>query len=224
MREFIQNLLPYERNLFFMLNGSNSVVLDNIMSTLSGSKIWIPLYAFALFMFFYKNRWKEALAVTLAVVITFALSDQVSSHLIKPFFERLRPGNHPDFKYLVKVVNGYRGGGYGFISGHATNCFAFAVMLSLVFRNKWVSLVSLLWATAISYSRIYLGMHFVSDVVGGIIVGTLIAFIVYALFKFLHKKIFKPENKARIYSQQSAKILWIGFAGYFLAVIIYACF
>ncbi|MCL2596936.1 MAG: phosphatase PAP2 family protein [Paludibacter sp.] len=221
MKEFVEQLLPYERNLFFFLNGSDSVLLDKIMYTLSMSKVWIPLYAFALFMFFYKKRWKEALVVALAFILTFALCDQISSSLIKPIFERVRPGNHPDFKDLVKLVNGYRGGGYGFISGHATNCFGFAVMLSLVFRNRWVTFVSLIWATAISYSRIYLGMHFVTDVVGGIIVGTLVAVAVYALLIFIHKKIFKPKEKIRIYSPQQGKILWIGYAIIFIMVVLY---
>ena len=221
MKEFLENMLPDERNLFFFLNGSDSVLLDNIMYTLSLSKVWIPLYAFVLFMFFYKTPKKEALLVTLFVVLTFALCDQFSSGLIKPFFERLRPGNHPDFKNYVDLVNGHRGGGYSFISGHATNCFGFAVMLCLVFRHRWVSFVALFWATAVSYSRIYLGMHFVSDVVGGIISGTLIAIILYYVFILLRRKLFKPEEKTRIYSQQQGKMLSLGFAAYLLAVVLF---
>jgi len=233
MKEFVQNMLPYERNLFFLLNGSHSVFLDNMMSAISGSKIWIPLYLFVVFILFYnfiktpkKEVLLEALLILLFFVLVFALCDQISSGLIKPFFERPRPGNHPDFKDLVKVVHGYRGGGYGFISGHATNCFGFAVALSLVFKNRWVTLVALLWATAISYSRIYLGMHFVSDVVGGIIVGTLVATILYVALIPLRKKLFHLENaqKTQIYSEQHGKLLSLGFAAYLLAVILLGSF
>ena len=226
MKEFVENLLPYERNLFFLLNGSNCVFLDNIMYTISGSKIWIPLYLFVVFLIFYKTPKKEALFITLFFLLVFALCDQFSSGLIKPIFERLRPGHHPDFKDFVNIVNGRRGGGYSFISGHATNCFGFAVFLLLVFRNRWVTLVALVWATAIAYSRIYLGMHFVSDVVGGIMAGTLIAITLYAVLIPLRKKLFKLESseKTRIYSEQHGKLLALGFAIYLFGVILFSLF
>jgi undecaprenyl-diphosphatase len=224
MKEFVENSLPYERDLFFLLNGSESVFLDNMMYVISGSKIWIPLYLFVLFLIFYKIPKKEAFLVSLFFISVFALSDQFSSGLIKPFFERLRPGHHPDFKDLVDIVNGHRGGGYSFISGHATNCSGFAVALALIFRNRWVTLISFTWAALISYSRIYLGMHFISDVVGGIIAGTLIAATLYALFILLRKKLFKPEpsRKTRIYSEQQGNLLSLGFAVYFLGVILFS--
>ena len=226
MKEFVENLLPYERDLFFLLNGSDSVFLDNIMSTISGRWVWIPLYLFVVFLLFYKTPKKDALLTLIFFVLVFALCDQFSSGLVKPFFERLRPGHHPDFKDLVDIVNGHRGGGFSFISGHATNCFGFAVFLSLVFRNRWVTLVALVWATSISYSRIYLGMHFISDVAGGIIAGVLIAVAMYVALILLRKELFKLESseKTRIYSGQHDKLLWIGFASYLLAVILFSLF
>jgi len=226
MKEFVENMLPYERNLFFLLNGSDSVFLDNIMSAVSGRWVWIPFYALVLFMFFYKTPYKQALLISIFAVLVFALCDQFSSGLIKPIFERLRPGHHPDFKDFVDIVNGHRGGGYSFISGHATNCFGFAIFLSFVFRNRWVTLVTLTWATLISYSRIYLGMHFISDVAGGIISGTLIALILCAVLIPLRKKLFHLDNtqKAQIYSRQHGKILALVFAVYFVGVIIYSLF
>jgi undecaprenyl-diphosphatase len=224
MKDAVENILPYERDLFFLLNGSDSVFLDNIMQTVSGRWVWIPLYAFVLFMCFYKTQVKAALLLSVFFIVVFALCDQFSSGLIKPIFERLRPGHHPDFKDLVNLVNGHRGGGYSFVSGHATNSFGFAVALSLVFRNRWVTLVTLLWATLISYSRIYLGMHFISDVVGGMIAGTLVAVILYVLLIFLRKKLFrlKSSEKTRIYSEQHAKLLSSGFAIFLFAVILFS--
>ncbi len=226
MKEAVENMLPCERDLFFLLNGSDSVFIDNIMSIVSGRWEWIPVYAFVVFMFFYKTPYKQALLISLFAVLVFALCDQVSSGLIKPFFERLRPTHHPDFKDLVDIVNGHRGGGFSFISGHATNSFGFAVFLSLVFKNRWVTLVALVWATLISYSRIYLGMHFISDVVGGIIVGTLIAIILYAVLIPLRKKLFhlKSPEKKRIYSEQQGNLLSLVFAVYFVGLIIYSLF
>ena len=226
MKEFVENLLPIERNLFFLLNGSNSVLLDNIMYNISLSKIWIPLYIFVVLLLFFRTQKKEAFLMLAFFLLVFALCDQISSGLIKPFFERLRPGNHPDFKDLVQLVNNHRGGGYSFISGHATNSVGFAVALSLVFRNRWVTLVTLVWAGLISYSRIYLGMHFISDVVGGIIVGTLTAIALYAILIPLRKKLFhlKLSEKKKIFSKQHGNILAFVFAVYFLGVIIYSQF
>jgi undecaprenyl-diphosphatase len=221
MKEFVENMLTWERNLFLFLNGSDSTFWDNVMSAVSSTKIWAPLYLFVLFLVFYKTPVKQSLLITFFFILLITLCDQFSSGLIKPLFERFRPGHHPDFKDFVQLVNNHRGGGYSFISGHATNSTGFAVLLSLVFRNRWVTLVALTWAALISYSRIYLGMHFVSDVVGGVISGTLIAVGLYYLLIFLRKKLFKVNDseKTKIYSAQHGKLLWIGFVGYFAAVI-----
>ncbi len=106
MKEAVEALLPLERDLFLMLNGSDSLFLDNLMWTLSGRLVWIPLFLFIVFLFFYKTSWKEGLLVTLFFVLLFAVSDQVSSSFFKPFFERFRPTHHPDFMDLVDIVNG----------------------------------------------------------------------------------------------------------------------
>lgn len=227
IKELVENILPYERDLFLLLNGSDSVFWDNTMSAISSSKVWILFYAFILLLFFYRTPKKEALFTAVFFILLFALCDQFSSGLIKPYFERLRPGHHPDFKDVVDLVNGSRGGKYGFISGHATNCFGFAVSLSLVFRNRWVTISSLIWAALISYSRIYLGKHFISDVVGGILAGTLIAIILYAAVLIpLRKKLFHIEasEKTQIYSEQHGNILAIAFVVYFIGVVIYGQF
>jgi undecaprenyl-diphosphatase len=186
MKEFVESLLPLERNLFFALNGSDSMYLDNIMWTLSGRFVWIPLFLFILIIFFYKMPWKSALIVSVFFILVLVLSDQVSSSLFKPLFERFRPTHHPDFKDLVDIVNGYRGGRFGFISGHATNAFGLSVFLSLIFKNRLVTLSTLLWATLNSYTRIYLGVHFISDIIAGALVGTILALILYWFYSLLY--------------------------------------
>ncbi|WP_262249608.1 phosphatase PAP2 family protein [Parapedobacter soli] len=226
MKEFIENLLPYERDLFFLLNGSNSVFWDNVMWIVSRTSAWFPFYVFVALFLFYKTLKKEAALVLIFFILMIVVCDQFSSGLVKPFFERLRPTHHPDFKDFVDMVNEHRGGGFSFISGHATNSFGFAVFLSLVFRNRWVTLVSLVWATLISYSRIYLGVHFISDVVGGVLAGILIATISYAVFASLRKKLFHLDSseKTRIYSPQHGKILALAFTAYFLGVVLFGVF
>lgn len=196
------------------------------MWIVSRTSVWFPFYVFVALFLFYKTLKKEAALVLIFFIVMIVVCDQFSSGLVKPFFERLRPTHHPDFKDFVDMVNGHRGGGFSFISGHATNSFGFAVFLSLVFRNHWVTLVSLVWAMLISYSRIYLGVHFISDVVGGVLAGILIATISYAVFASLRKKLFHLDSSetTRIYSPQHGKILALAFAAYFLGVVLFGVF
>ncbi|MCL2027000.1 MAG: phosphatase PAP2 family protein [Bacteroidales bacterium] len=226
MKEFVENLLPYERNLFFLLNGSDSVFLDSFMRIISTTQTWLPLYLLVLFLVFYKTTSiKQSIFITFFFILMVTLCDQFSSGLIKPIFERLRPGHHPDFKEFVQLVNGRRGGTYSFISGHATNSFGFAVLLSLVFRHRMITIIALIWATFIAYSRVYLGMHFISDIIGGMISGTLISLILYYFVLIpLRKRIFKIQDseKTQLFSKQHGKMMWIGFAVYFVAVIFYS--
>src|SRR5690554_2562697 len=193
MRDAIDSLLPLERDLFFALNGSDSQFLDNAMWTLSGRFIWIPLFLFILFIFFYKTSRKGAFIVALFFILLFVLSDQISSSLFKPFFERFRPTHHPDFTDLVDTVNNYRGGRYGFISGHATNSFGLAVFVSMVFKHRAVTAITLLWALLNSYTRVYLGVHFVSDIVAGIVVGSLVALLVYEAYSWARARVVHPS-------------------------------
>lgn len=226
MKEFIEGLLPLERNLFFALNGSDSLFLDNVMWTISGRFVWIPLFLFVLFLFFYRAHRKEAILVTLFFILVFAATDQISSSFFKPFFERFRPTHHPDFKDLVDTVNNYRGGRYGFISGHATNSFGLFVFFSLVFRSRFVTLSTLLWATINSYTRIYLGVHFISDIVAGMIVGSLVALLLYAAYAALRKAIVHPPSSRRqsAYGKKEGTLLAAFIILYIVIIAIFSPF
>ena len=222
MKSTIERLLPLERDLFFALNGSDSVVLDNIMWTLSGRFVWIPLFLFIIFILFYKTPRKIGILVTLFLILVFVASDQVSSSLFKPLFERFRPTHHPDFMNQVDILNGYRGGRFGFISGHATNSFGLAVFLSLIFKYRFITIITLLWATLNSYTRIYLGVHFVSDIIGGIIIGSLLAVIIYSLLIVVMKSISKTTYDIGVqpmYQADSGKILSLFIFIYIVSLI-----
>lgn len=224
MKEAVERILPLERDLFFALNGSDSLFLDQMMWTISGRFVWIPLFLFILFLFFYKTPRKEAFLVTFFFILLFVLSDQVSSSLFKPLFERFRPTHHPDFSELVDIVNGYRGGKYGFISGHATNSFGLAVFLSLVFKHRSVTFFALFWAILNSYTRIYLGVHFISDILAGMIAGTLLAVLLYVFYIWVREKLFHPEpSLKRIpYSPKHGLLLSSFIPVYILLLIVFS--
>lgn len=225
MKEAVEQLLPYERDLFLALNGSDSLFFDNLMWTFTGRFVWVPILLFLIFMIFRKISVKEGLLTTLSLILLFVLCDQASSGFFKPFFERFRPTHHPDFEQIVDIVNGYRGGLYGFISGHATNSFGLAVFLTLLFKNRWVTIPIFLWAIINSYSRIYLGVHFISDILGGILIGSIIGFLVYTLYAFVRKRYFKVPQEVydqSVYPAQNAKTIGIVMLSYILLIILFS--
>ncbi len=178
----VEKILVYERDLFFMLNGSDSPFLDRFMWLYSGKAVWLPLAFFILVVLLYKKKWRESILILLAIVLVITLCDQFASHVCKPIFTRFRPTHHPDFMDQVKTVFDYRGGRYGFISSHAANAFGFATFMSLLFRYRLFTWTIFLWAALTAYTRVYLGVHFISDIVPGAIAGVFFGWLVYWLY------------------------------------------
>lgn len=132
----IQQYIAYDRNLLLDWNGSDSLFWDGFMWVATSTYIWIPLAIVLLYVILKNNKGWEALYTILAFALVITLADQISSGICKPFFQRFRPTQDPEIMYLIDVVNGYRGGRYGFISSHAANTFGVAVFVSLLIRNK----------------------------------------------------------------------------------------
>ena len=162
-------LIELDKSLFLFFNSHHTIYLDQIMWVITGKIVWIPLVLSFVYIFF-KKGWKEGLLVTLMLVLTVAICDQISSGICKPLFERLRPTHDPEFSQYVTTVNGYLGGRYGFISSHAANAFGLA------------------WALLSCYSRIYLGVHYPGDILCGAIVGVLSGYLCYIIYKKMHNK------------------------------------
>ncbi|MFT4223789.1 phosphatase PAP2 family protein [Dysgonomonas sp.] len=200
---FVEKILPFERNLFLWLNDHHTQYWDNFMYLYSGKLIWLPLAVVSLFIYVYKIKWKEVVLVLACAILIGMLCDFICAEFIKPYFARLRPTHHPDFAAFVETVNGHRGGQYGFISNHAANGFGVVVFTSLLFKNRYYTLTILLWALITAYSRIYLGVHFISDVLGGAIWGSVIGLLVYYIYLTSRHHILKvsePELKTPVYS------------------------
>ncbi|MEJ6736841.1 MAG: phosphatase PAP2 family protein [Flavobacteriales bacterium] len=155
----------------------------------TGRDFWIPFVLGLLFLAYLRVGWR-VVYVLLFLVLAMALADQISVKLFKEVFERLRPCHNPRITDLVHTVNGHCGGKFGFVSSHASNSFALAVFAGLLFKKKFkfVLPVMLFWASLVSYSRIYVGVHFPLDIICGGILGAIIASLVYRLFKFSNQK------------------------------------
>lgn len=223
----VEKILPYERDLFLWLNDHHTAYWDTFMWIYSGKLIWLPLAIVGLIIYVYKIKWTEALLVLVCAVLVGMLCDFFSAQVIKPYFERFRPTHHPDFQELVQVVKGYRGGRYGFISNHAANGFGVVAFASLLFRYKYFTLTMILWATITGYSRIYLGVHFLSDIIGGVIWGTFSGVLVYYIYLTSRRfilKVPKEELKVPVFGVDRAKILMAVVYITILCIAIYSAF
>lgn len=185
----IQRLVDIDKQVMLALNGSDSLYMDGVMKIYTSTAVWIPVALVLLFIVLKNNSPRGSLLAVLAVTLTIVACDQVSSHLIKPLVGRLRPCNDPSIMHFIDTVNGYCSGGYSFTSSHACNSFGIFVIVSMIIRNRALSLSLLLWAVVNSFSRIYLGVHFPGDILCGALLGTAIGIVIYLIYGFVRKKI-----------------------------------
>lgn len=187
----IENLIDFDKELLLFFNGNNSLFLDSFMWNYSRLVTWIPMVVALLYVIITNNKWKMSLCLILSLAVAFVLADQISSGLLKPLFHRFRPTHDPEIMDYVRLVNGYRGGMFGFVSSHAANSFAAVTFTALLFKNRGYSICIICWALINCYSRMYLGVHFPGDILGGILVGVISGYISFGLYKLLKKYVLK---------------------------------
>ena len=177
----IEQLIEYDKDLLRFLNGFHAPWLDPVMLILTETIAWLPLYIFLLYIVI-KEFKREAWIILLGIVITILLADQITASLMKPFFARLRPSREPTLEGLVHLVEGYKGGQFGFASSHAANTFGAAMFYFLVFKDKkrWIGWL-FVWAAVMSYTRIYLGVHYPGDILVGALVGMICGWLAFRL-------------------------------------------
>lgn len=179
-------LIDLYTNVFLWFNSFHLRYWDVFMLMASGRLTWIGLYAALLLALRCAYNWRTLIVITIAAIITVALADQITATVLRPYVERLRPAN-PDnpISALVHVVDGYRGGRYGFPSCHAANTFALCTLLSLVFRRCRFTIAMIVWALLNCYSRIYLGVHYPGDILAGTAIGCLYGTAMYFISYFI---------------------------------------
>ncbi|WP_207423620.1 phosphatase PAP2 family protein [Desertivirga brevis] len=173
-----EQIIQFDHQVFTAVNsGLSNAFFDWLMPMLRNRYFWTPVYVF-LIIFLIRNYKKNGAICILFLLLTFALADFISASIIKPSFQRLRPCNEVGFKEEI-TSRVACGAGFSFPSSHASNHFAIAMFLSMVFakRWRWIWLLTFLWAFSICFAQVYVGVHFPIDVIAGALLGCIIGYL-----------------------------------------------
>ncbi len=180
----MKKIVAFDKWLFFKINGTaGNSAWDTIMLFIRNPFFWAPLYIFLIVVVF--EQWgKKAFAWLIFFLVNVSFTDFISSHVIKPWVARSRPCGDESMAGQVKLIASYCGGNGSFTSSHASNHFGIAMFIFITLGfidNKWKYLF-FIWAAAICYAQVYVGVHYPSDVIGGAILGCIIGWITGNIF------------------------------------------
>lgn len=192
----IDIILDADSSVFLFINSLHCAFFDSFMSIYSGRFIWIPMYAALLLMMVKRYPLVKTLCLLVGIALSITLADQICASVIRPIFERLRPSNLDNpLSEFTHIVNGYRGGAYGFPSCHAANSFALAVFAATMLRQRGFTIFILVWAFINCYSRIYLGVHYPGDIIVGALIGSAIGYLCCIGSLHLYKMFFSDKSQ-----------------------------
>lgn len=200
MFEYLNDI---DSDALLAVNGLHDVFQDAFWWMLTAKWSSLLLVLGLAWVLMHQNR-RHALLLLGMLALTVLVADQVSSGLIKHLVERLRPTHDPSLENAVHVINGYRGGLYGFVSSHAANFFAVSTLVALIMRHRVVTLGLFTWAVLQCYSRVYLGVHYPGDILGGIVVGVLAGLLIWLLMRWIERRWHIPQG---IYTRVDANII-----------------
>ena len=200
MLEYLNDI---DTDALLAVNGLHDMFQDAFWWMVSAKWSSALLLLALVWILLHQNR-RHALLMLVMLAFTVLVADQVSSGLIKHLVERLRPTHDPSLDNMVHVINGYRGGMYGFVSSHAANFFAVATLLSFVMRHRLVTCSLFTWALLQCYSRVYLGVHYPGDIMGGIVVGVLVGWLLWCLMRWIQHRWRLPQGH---YTRPDATIM-----------------
>lgn len=189
----LEQLLHIDTEILLAINGWHAPWADTLMWIISAKATWIPLYLLLIGLLVWRYRkpvmtsvkWLQKVPACVVMIAMIGLAvgaaDFIASGILKELVARPRPTRVPELEGVLHLVNGYRSGRYGFVSSHAANTMVCALLFSMIWRNKIATVGLMLWVAANCYSRMYLGVHYPLDILGGLMVGSLVAMTAYVL-------------------------------------------
>lgn len=206
-------MIELDHQLLLLINGMHTSFLDSLMWLISEKLVWIPFYVAAIIMVWRNRSWKGVLHLLILVGVMMLFTDTLNSQVIRPFFHRLRPANlDSPVGTLVHVVNGYRGGLYGFPSAHAANYWGLSLLLFYNVRSRLLLASMAVLTLVVCYSRSYLGVHYPGDLMAGIIYATMSV----GLITYVHSRYFKLPVL------EDVKLTWLPGAVALMTIIVFA--
>lgn len=176
-----------DNSIVVAINNCHSPLLDNVILVITNFWFFVGVVGCIVAYSLWKGKYPKTILFCVLLIVAIGCTDFLCASIIRPAVQQLRPTN-PDnpVHTMLHIVHGHIGGKYGFPSCHAANSFAIAVFTALWFRKKWIAAILLGWALLECYTRLYLGVHYPSDIIFGMTIGSLIAYIVYRLSKRIH--------------------------------------
>ena len=193
----LKQLIHIDTEILLAINACHAPWADTLMWIISAKTTWIPLYVLLIALLVWRYRqpvpttvkWLQKVPACVVMILTIVaavgLADFIASGILKDWVARPRPSRVPELEGVLHLVNGYKSGRYGFVSSHAANTMACGLLFSLIWRKKITTISLMLWVVANCYSRMYLGVHYPLDILGGLIVGALVAIGAYVLLRNL---------------------------------------
>ena len=193
----LKQLIHIDTEILLAINGWHAPWADTLMWIISAKETWIPLYLLLIGLLVWRYRqpattrvkWIQKVPACVLMIIVIGLAvgaaDFIASGILKDWVARPRPSRVPELEGVLHLVNGYKSGRYGFVSSHAANTMACGLLFSLIWREKITTCGLMLWVAANCYSRMYLGVHYPLDILGGLIVGALVAWAAFVMLKSL---------------------------------------
>lgn len=204
----LEEILNIDTEILLAINQWHAPWADTLMWIISAKITWIPLYLLLIGLLVWRYRkpsastvkWLQKIPVCIVLVLVICMAvgaaDFIASGILKDLVARPRPTRVPELEGVLHLVNDYRSGQYGFVSSHAANTMVCGLLFSLIWKNKIATCGLMLWVAANCYSRMYLGVHYPTDILGGLIVGSLVAVVAYLLLRRYHlvgEKVYQQE-------------------------------
>jgi undecaprenyl-diphosphatase len=190
------DLIALDKQWLLAVNGSDSLYLDRVARILTTALTWLPLYISLFYVVLHNNEnFRKVLCVLAGAGLCVLLAGTVDDVIVKPTVARWRPTHDPEIGLLVDIVDGYRGGKYGFFSAHASNTFSIAIFFCWLIRSRLLSVALVIWSLTNCWTRMYLGVHFPGDILVGLTWGLIVGSFVYFLYDRFTRRLSSSNNR-----------------------------